>query len=180
VENNQKETMKRQVTRIPSDIFDICGFEQSEVLALQARDGVIVLSRQKPTVKEQVRLISSLLDLAAELTTALGRTTGFCDNCGEGCAFGRAECVKNCELCRDILEGVGITLPDYLLEEAGIPKDAKLEAFTGGDGEIVVIESERQFDVTDFPPQVLTALIESGVCIAALDEQIMLEETGDE
>lgn len=178
--NMQKEAMKCQVMHIPSNIFEVCGFEQTEVLALQARDGVIVLSKQKPMVKEQVSLISSLLELAADLTTALGKAAGFCDNCGEGGEFDPTECAKGCELCQDILDGGGITLPDYLLEEAGIPKDSELEAFTGEDGEIVVMAAERQYDVTDFPPQVLTALVESGVCIAGLDERIMLEGTADD
>ncbi len=70
-----------------------------------------------------------------------------------------------------------VSIPGYLLEEAGIPVDAKLEAYTDKDsGQITVVEADVQQDITDVPPGILTVLAQSGVCLAELDELIMLEE----
>ena len=56
------------------------------------------------------------------------------------------------------------------------PADAKLEAYTDEDsGEITVVEADIQQDITDVPPGILAVLAQSGVCLAELDELIMLD-----
>jgi len=42
-------------------------------------------------------------------------------------------------------------------------------------GEIVVVEADVQQDITDVPPAIVAILAKSGVCLAELDELIMLE-----
>ena len=83
--------------------------------------------------------------------------------------------MAGCSLCHDLLdESQSICIPGYLLEESGIPADAKLEAYTDEDsGEITVVEADVQQDITDVPPGILTVLAQSGVCLAELDELIM-------
>ena len=83
----------------------------------------------------------------------------------------------HCEVCQSLLDGSGeIHVPAYLLEEAGIPTDAKLEAFPDDEGAIVVAAADVQQDITDVPPGIVAILAKSGVCLAELDELIMLEE----
>lgn len=43
-------------------------------------------------------------------------------------------------------------------------------------GEITVVEADIQQDISDVPPGILSVLAASGVCLAELDELIMLEE----
>ena len=44
-------------------------------------------------------------------------------------------------------------------------------------GLITVEESEEGFDIRDVPPQILEMLALSGVCLAELEELVILEET---
>lgn len=71
-------------------------------------------------------------------------------------------------LCHDLLdESQSIHIPDYLLEEAGIPTDAKLEAYADEDsGEITVAMADIQQDITDVPPFILPVMAQSGICLA--------------
>ncbi|MCC7570912.1 hypothetical protein KO465_06240, partial [Candidatus Micrarchaeota archaeon] len=86
--------------------------------------------------------------------------------------------VAQCELCQSLLDGSGdVRVPDYVLEEAGIPIDAKLEAYADKDrGEITVVEADIQEDITDVSPGIVAILASAGICLAKLDELIMLEE----
>ncbi|MEG2745313.1 MAG: hypothetical protein RR913_06565, partial [Oscillospiraceae bacterium] len=43
-------------------------------------------------------------------------------------------------------------------------------------GEVTVVEAGIQHDITDVPPDVLALLMDTGVCLAELDECIMRED----
>jgi len=171
---------------------------EAEKLDVVVNDSACVIHKGEMTVLELTSLIETLSNLASDLTVVLAQACGFCDHCGEqhdsadckdqqcsdayallnGCKDSPADCVMHCELCQGLLDGSGeVHVPDYLLEEAGIPADAKLEAYTDEDsGEIVVVEADVQQDITDVPPAIVAILAKSGVCLAELDELIMLEE----
>jgi bifunctional DNA-binding transcriptional regulator/antitoxin component of YhaV-PrlF toxin-antitoxin module len=69
-----------------------------------------------------------------------------------------------------------IRIPDYLLEEAGIPKGTRLEGYTDEDsGEFTVVKADIQQDIRDVPACILSVLAQNGICLAALDELIMQE-----
>jgi hypothetical protein len=187
---------------LPASACKVCGFTGEEKLELHAAEDTLVIVKTKMTAMELVHVIETLSEIASALTVHLAQACGFCNNCGDGnpdlcgsCAakqVGKAECaesgpvewVKGCELCQSLLEAdKEIQLPDYLLSEAGIPKDAKLEAYADEDsGEITVVEAENQYDISDVPPGLRTVLATSGVCLMELEELITLEETiyGDE
>ena len=172
---------KNQMPQIglPADACERSGFTDKDTLELHAGPSVLVFMKGKMTALEVANAIQSLSALAADLTVVLASACGLCDNCGEGCADDcPAGCVSACSLCHDLLdESQTVRIPGYLLEEAGIPADAKLEAYTDEDsGEITVVEADVQQDITDVPPGILTVLAQSGVCLAELDELIMLEE----
>ena len=172
---------KNQMPQIglPADACERSGFTDKDTLELHAGQNALVFMKDKMTALEVANAIQSLSALAADLTVVLASACGLCDNCGEGCADDcPAGCVSACSLCHDLLdESQTVRIPGYLLEEAGIPADAKLEAYTDEDsGEITVVEADIQQDITDVPPGILTVLAQSGVCLAELDELIMLEE----
>ena len=158
---------KNQMPQIglPADACERSGFTDKDTLELHAGQNALVFMKDKMTALEVANAIQSLSALAADLTVVLASACGLCDNCGEGCADDcPAGCVSACSLCHD------------LLEEAGIPADAKLEAYTDEDsGEITVVEADIQQDITDVPPGILAVLAQSGVCLAELDELIMLD-----
>jgi hypothetical protein len=171
---------KNQMPQIglPADACERSGFTDKDTLELHAGQNALVFLKDKMTALEVANAIQSLSALAADLTVVLASACGLCDNCGEGCEDDcPAGCVSACSLCHDLLdESQTVRIPGYLLEEAGIPADAKLEAYTDEDsGEITVVEADIQQDITDVPPGILTVLAQSGVCLAELDELIMLD-----
>ena len=171
---------KNQMPQIglPADACEQSGFTDKDTLELHAGQNALVFMKDKMTALEVANAIQSLSALAADLTVVLASACGLCDNCGEGCADDcPAGCVSACSLCHDLLdESQTVRIPGYLLEEAGIPADAKLEAYTDEDsGEITVVEADIQQDITDVPPGILAVLAQSGVCLAELDELIMLD-----
>jgi len=90
------------------------------------------------------------------------------DNCGTD---GRCEC------CEEVEEAVNIKLPDFLLEEAGIPKNAKLCACTEeNSGVVKVMEAEYKHDLSDVPEDVLQKLKSLGVSLSKLNKSLMSEE----
>lgn len=171
---------KNQMPQIglPADACERSGFTDKDTLELHAGQNALVFMKDKMTALEVANAIQSLSALAADLTVVLASACGLCDNCGEGCADDcPAGCVSACSLCHDLLdESQTVRIPGYLLEEAGIPADAKLEAYTDEDsGEITVVEADIQQDITDVPPGILAVLAQSGVCLAELDELMMLD-----
>ena len=171
---------KNQMPQIglPADACERSGFTDKDTLELHAGQNALVFMKDKMTALEVANAIQSLSALAADLTVVLASACGLCDNCGEGCADDcPAGCVSACSLCHDLLdESQTVRIPGYLLEESGIPADAKLEAYTDEDsGEITVVEADIQQDITDVPPGILAVLAQSGVCLAELDELIMLD-----
>ena len=176
---------------LPTDACRVSGFTDEDTLELHAAEGVLVFVKDKMTALEVAKAIQSLSTLASNLTVTLAAACGLCDNCGDELCEDRentvkhtfrrgnpAEWVANCSLCHDLLdEGQRIHIPDYLMEEAGIPTDTKLEACTDEDsGEITVTAADIQQDITDICPDILEVLALSGICLAELDELIMLEE----
>ncbi len=192
--------MKKEKTNpdilLPASACEVCGFTGEEKLELHAAEDTLVIVKTKMTAMELVHVIETLSEIASALTVHLAHACGSCNNCGDNpdicgsCAAkqnekakstegGPVEWVKNCELCQSLLESGGeINVPDYLLEEAGIAKDAKLTAYADEDsGEITVTEADNEYDISDVPPGIRAVLALSGVCLMELDELIMLEET---
>lgn len=192
MEKNQKKKTAEQ--DILGEMLDGTSLADAEVMDVITGDNVCVIVNGEMTVLELVKVIDTLSALATDLTVILAQACGFCDNCGDDhncndsknrkvCAA--ADCqdiperwVAQCELCQSLLDGSGdIRVPDYILEEAGIPADAKLEAYADEDsGEITVVEADIQEDITDVPSGILAILASTGICLAKLDELIMLEE----
>jgi hypothetical protein len=166
---------------LPECACELFNFTGEETLELQAAENVLVILKDKMTAIELIRAIDVLSEIASDLTVVLAKACGVCYNCGDETCGGKdcpAQRVENCSLCHDLLdESQNIHLPDFVLEEAGIPKDAKLEAYIDGEsGEITVVESDVQHDISDVPPGILSVLAQSGICLAELDELIMLAE----
>lgn len=195
--NQNKEMQEKDIL---DEILEGTSLADAEEMDITVSDSVCVIHKGKMTVLELAEVIDTLSNLASDLTVVLAQACGFCDNCGqedgdccpdceerecsEACAFlngckdSPADCVMHCVLCQGLLDdSEDIRVPDYILGEAGIPKDAKLEAYADEDsGEITIVEADIQQDITDVPPCIVAILAQSGVCLAELDELIMLEE----
>lgn len=193
--NQNKEMQEKDIIRT---LLMGSALGEAEKLDVVVNDSVCVIHKGEMTVLELTSLIDTLSNMASNLTVVLAQACGSCDNCGEkhdsadckdkqcsdacaflnGCKDSPADCVMHCELCQGLLDGNGeVHVPDYILEEAGIPTDAKLEAYADEDsGEITVVEADVQQDITDVPPAIVAILAKSGICLAELEELIMQEE----
>lgn len=122
----------------------------------------LVLLKSEMTAIEVVETLVGLEKVSKELYLTLAETAGVCENYS----------------CRTETEdAVSIRLPEFILEDAGIPKDAKLCAYTSEDsGEVTVVEAEYKHDLSDVPKDILQILKEMGVCMAGLNNRLMSEE----
>lgn len=189
--NQNEKTAEKDIL---DEMLESTSLADTEVMDVITGDDVCVILNGKMTALELTKVIDTLSMLASDLTVILAQACGFCDNCGDdpickdsknrkectaaGCQDIPEKWVAQCELCQSLLDGSGdVRVPDYVLEEAGIPTDAKLEAYADEDsGEITVVEADIQEDITDVPPGIVAILASAGICLAKLDELIMLEE----
>ena len=129
-------------------------------------NAAVVISGEMDAM-ELIRTADSLNDVASKLLLQLARDCGHCDCCGDP---GEA-----CELLRDP-ETPDILVPAWALEEADIPRDAKLTCEVNEDsGEIYVRQADYDFDLTDVPLPILDFLRSCGVCLEALEDRLMDE-----
>lgn len=121
----------------------------------------VVLTKSQMTAMDVLDTIDGLEEILKELYNALIDATGIC-----------------CEDCdqNETEDAISIKLPEFILEDAGIPKDAKLCAFTTeASGEVTVMEAEYKHDLTDVPEDMLRLLKDIGVCLTCLNECLMSE-----
>lgn len=121
----------------------------------------VVLTKSQMTAMDVLETIEGLEEILKELYNALVGATGIC--------------CKDCDQ-DETEDAVTIKLPEFILEEAGIPKDAKLCAFTTeASGEVTVMEADYKHDLTDVPEDMLRLLKDIGVCLSCLNECLMSE-----
>ena len=121
----------------------------------------VVLTKSQMTAMDVLDTIEGLEEILKELYNALVNGTVIC-----------------CEDCdqEETEDAITIKLPEFILEDAGIPKNAKLCAFTTeASGEVMVMEAEYKHDLTDVPEDMLRLLKDIGVCLSCLNECLMSE-----
>ena len=138
---------------------DLTGCDEIEFNTLE---NAIVAMKTTMNAMELIKVAEGLKNLSEELIVHLA---GICGRC------------HDCSYCDRFEEYDEIIVPDYLLEEAGIPKDAKLCACTEEDsGEIIVMQADYDYDIADVPKFVIDIFEMSGICIRELEERIMTED----
>lgn len=122
----------------------------------------LVFMKSEMTAMEVVETLKGLKQVVEELYFTLADAHDICECC---------DCPAETE------DAVSIRLPQFILDDAGIPKDAKLCAYTDeGSGEVTVIEAEYKHDLSDVPKDILQMLKAMGVCMAGLNNRLMSEE----
>ncbi|SHF07884.1 hypothetical protein SAMN02745784_02739 [Tissierella praeacuta DSM 18095] len=162
-----KESSNKNII-IPLEVLKESKILDSRDLELKTVENGFVVLKGTMNAMELIKLAEGLKNLSEDLITHLAGAYGRCDDCS---------------YCKEYDEFDEIIVPEYLLEEAGIPTDAKLCAYTEEDsGEIVVIESDHNYDLADVPQFVIDIFEISGVCIRELEENLIMENIvyGDE
>ena len=122
----------------------------------------LVFMKSEMTAIEVVETLEGLKDIVEELYSTLVNASGIC---------------KGCDCPAETLDAVNIKLPNFILKDAGIPKDAKLCAYTNDEsGEVTVMEAKYKHDLSDISKGTLQVLKEMGACMPGLNECLMSEK----
>lgn len=157
---------------LPVTAARLAGFEANEKAEYHALKGAMVVLKGQMSAMELLTAARSLQELAVDLHTHLAKVCGQCDGCGKDAENGG----EGCPLM--YLEADGITLPDYLLEEAGIPEGTKLCADVDEEEQTVTIfPAGYDHDLRDIPPGILEVFLAANVCLGELEERLMVGDT---
>ena len=156
-----KESLDNNIS-LPNEILNAADLTGCEEIEFNTLENAVVAMKTTMNAMELIKVAEGLKNLSEELIVHLA---GICGRC------------HDCSYCERFEEFDEIIVPDYLLEEAGIPKDAKLCACTEEDsGEIIVMKADYDYDIADVPKFVIDIFEMSGICIRELDERIMMED----
>ena len=156
-----KECFDNNVS-LPIEILNAADLTRCEEIEFNALENSVVAMKTTMNAMELIKVAEGLKNLSEELIVHLA---GICGRC------------HDCSYCERFEEYDEIIVPDYLLEEAGIPKDAKLCACTEEDsGEIIVMQADYDYDIADVPKFVIDIFEMSGICIRELEERIMIDD----
>ncbi len=149
---------------IPRSALVLCGFAEDETATLHTLPGAAILVKKRMTAMDMIQAVDALTQTATNLLTELGKVCGPCEECGEdGCPY-------------EDVDGP-IDLPDYLREEAGIPKGAKLCAEVDEEEKSVTIyAADYPHDLTDIPDGILPLLGALGICLGELEQKLITGE----
>jgi len=156
-----KEYLDNNIS-LPNEILNAADLTGCDEIEFNTLENAIVAMKTTMNAMELIKVAEGLKNLSEELIVHLA---GICGRC------------HDCSYCERFEEFDEIIVPDYLLEEAGIPKDAKLCACTEEDsGEIIVMQADYDYDIADVPKFVIDIFEMSGICIRELEEKIMMED----
>ena len=162
-----KESLSNKMS-LPMAALNLEDLTDCDAVELTTLENAVVATKGTMNVMELIKVAEGLKNLSEELIGHLAEVCGRCEDC------------FYCERYEEYDE---IIVPDYLLEEAGIPSDAKLCAYTEEDsGEITVVQADYDYDISDVPQFVIDIFERSGICIKELEEKLMMEDIvyGDE
>lgn len=153
---------------IPIEVLKASNLLNSKDIELKTLENAFVVMKGTMNAMELIKLAEGLKNLSEELIVHLASVCGRC---------------LDCSYCAGFEEYDEIIVPDYLLEEAGIPIDAKLCAYTEEDsGEVIVMQADYDYDIADVPQFVINIFEISGICLRELEERLMMDDIvyGDE
>lgn len=140
---------------IPVAALKMSNLAEEPLTAISMEKATVIIPAEME-VMGLASTINSLYCLADCLIDVLGKKCGECNLCGS--PTGERDCWAEQQL--DPFE---IKLPDWVLEEAGIDKNAKLTCSADEEsGEITVWSSDEKFDLLDLPPRFLEAFRSAG------------------
>ena len=154
---NQSDPRRR--IAVPPPARKLSGLDGESALEIHALDGAIVITKARMTAMDMIKTIWSLSSLVTDMSARLGAACGDCTGCGF------CECIDP--------DNEAVRLPDYVLEEAGLPPGCKLTAAMDEDGIITVFEADYDYDLTDVPPSLLEIFRGANVCLNELEERLM-------
>lgn len=176
--------------RIRKEILNASGFHRETALDVRGMEQAVVAMKKEMTAMELVNAIHSLKDLASDLLVHLAKICGPCELVvASSASLVSGRCPKthslhsssssrqtrSAGLCLDACvdgcpyedDETRIHLPDDVLEQAGLPRKARLDMRIG-DREVILSEAES-FDLRDVSPEMKELFRQTNICLGELD-----------
>lgn len=154
---------------LPATAARLAGFGPGDKVEYHIQSGAMVVLKGCMTAMELLTAARTLQNLSVELNSHLAKVCGQCDGCGESGGEG-------CPLL--VCQDAGVTLPDYLRQEAGIPKGARLCAEVDEEKHSVeIFAAGYEHDLRDIPPETLEMFIAANICLGELEERLIVGDT---
>ena len=152
---------------IPNSMLKLSGLDGLPLEAHTLKGATVIISGEMEAM-ELIQTVDSLQKLYRKLLDHLIAACGKCSNCNHG--------ESSFDDCPNV-EFLGeprVKVPEWALDEADIPSDAKLSCYIDKEnGEIRVVPVELDFDVNDIPPYVKSLLSITGTCVGAFEEMLV-------
>lgn len=152
---------------IPNSMLKLSGLDGLPLEAHTLKGATVIISGEMEAM-ELIQTADSLQKLYRKLLEHLIAACGKCSNCNHG--------ESSFDDCPNV-EFLGeprVKVPEWALDEADIPSDAKLSCYIDKEnGEIRVVPVELDFDVNDIPPYVKSLLSITGTCVGAFEEMLV-------
>ena len=152
---------------IPNSMLKLSGLDGLPLEAHTMKGATVIISGEMEAM-ELIQTVDSLQKLYRKLLEHLIAACGKCSNCNHG--------ESSFDDCPNV-EFLGeprVKVPEWALDEADIPSDAKLSCYIDKEnGEIRVVPVELDFDVDDIPPYVKSLLSITGTCVGAFEEMLV-------
>ena len=149
---------------IPRPALQAANLSDEEALELHVLDGVLVLYKGSMTAMDVVKTIDEIVKVSIDLSIHLAKACDTCTDCGD--------CPCN------NFSDPDIELPEYLLEEAGIPSDSKLMVtnIDKDENAVTISKADHNYDLCDVPDWILEMLCGNKACLGHL-EQMLISNT---
>lgn len=146
---------------IPRPALQLANLSNEEALELHVLDGVLVLYKGSMTAMDVVKTIDEIGKVSIDLSIHLAKACGTCTNCGD------------CP-CHDFGDP-DIELPEYLLEEAGIPSNSKLMVtnIDKDENAVTISKADHNYDLRDVPDWIPEMLCENKACLGHLERMLI-------
>lgn len=146
---------------IPRPALQVANLFDEDALGLHVLDGVLVLYKGSMTAMDVVKTIDEIGKVSIDLSIHLAKACGTCTDCGD------------CP-CNDFGDP-DIELPEYLLDEAGIPSNSKLMVthIDKDENAVTISKADHDYDLRDVPDWILEMLCGNKACLGQLERMLI-------
>ena len=161
-----KGTAKKKLV-IPNEVMERSGFRKGAPVDIYTLTDAVIILKNGMSAMELLHAVDQMKDLSVELLSALAENCEPCEDCS-GAGDGSCPFLDNLPETK---------VSEDVLQKAGIPVGAKLNATADPDNEaVIVMRADHRYDFWDAPLWELEILTCMGVCYADLTKLIQSEE----
>lgn len=161
------KTKEFESIKIPSAALKLAKLDDTEALHMAVYEGIVTFTKKEMTAMDIAHTVAGLHELAESLTDMLKEVCGICKDCEDS-----GECDGPC-----IEDFLSVYIPERILNEAGIPADAKLCVDVDPESSVVsVTECDAKSLLSELPTRMIPVVVANGICTDRLEELLATGE----